>query len=519
MSADRRRVEDLWIRAASGDVLSPAEETALLHALAADPALREGFLADLDLERTLEGLGRAEPDGAGFVRSFTRRLELEQEGSGFVRRVEQGLSRKHRTRRGSAFTRRNSGTPLVWAAAALIALGLLAAAFGPRRSPDPRIVRAPAPALPEPPAPRPEPPPEELPAPLRGEERPRPALPTPAPPPLAPEPSLDVPAPAVPTKPPPSSPPAAPPKPEETRIAVALIESVDGAASDAPLLPDRPFQAVGVTVIKFPDGTRLELAPAARLGGLSLTPGKRIELADGTIHLDVPRQPAGQPLVVVTAQADVTVLGTRFTVMSSGGQSRVDVREGRVRVRRLADREAVDVAAGQSTLVAADVDLVAAKPVKFVKAVNFNGPAVTIDRQRWMSHDQAVADGLAFSPAVELFSGAVTPRTPAPADTSLMLSTSVYRQKGAFGITWPIPNGTYDVHLWVMENVRDNHRRFDAALEGVPVLRDIGRGAPLGEWGRLGPVRVTVRDGVLNVDLIPRKADAHLMGLSVFEVP
>jgi hyaluronate lyase len=136
-----------------------------------------------------------------------------------------------------------------------------------------------------------------------------------------------------------------------------------------------------------------------------------------------------------------------------------------------------------------------------------------------MSHEQAVADGLSFTPDVELFSGTVTPRPAVSSETASMLNTSVFRQKTAFGLAWKIPNGTYDVYFWVMENVRDNHRRFDASIEGVPVLRDIGRGAALGDWGKLGPFRVSVQDGVLNVDLIPRKTDAHLMGLAVFEAP
>jgi hypothetical protein len=515
MNPDRQRAEELWTRAAAGDPLSPAEEADLLRLVNANPALRDEMLSDFDLERTLGAIGRSQPDGDDFVRSLSRRLDLERDGSKFLRRVEQGLSRKRSRRR--APPQGGSFGVLIWVAAAgLLFLTVLAGALGSRATPERRIVQTPAPVLPEPAAPRPEPPApvqEPRPAPTPVDDV-RPISPRPAPDRPLPEPPKVIPVPPTPT---PTI--EAPPAPVETRTAVAVVESVDGAASGAPLLAEQPFAAVGLTVIRYADGTRLELARAGRLTGLSPAPGKRISLAEGSLKLDVPRQPAAQPLVVVTPQADVTVLGTRFTVTASQDRSRVDVEEGRVRIRRLLDRATVDVKSGHFAIVAPGAELAAFKQVKFVKGVNFNGPAVMIEGQSWMSHEQAVADGLGFTPGIELFSGTVTPRPAVSAEMATMLNTSVFRQKAAFGVAWTIPNGTYDVFFWIMENVKDNHRRFDASIEGVPVLRDIGRGAVLGEWGKMGPFRVTVQDGVLNVDLTPRKTDAHLMGLAVFEAP
>ena len=333
-----------------------------------------------------------------------------------------------------------------------------------------------------------------------------------------PEPPFPAPTRENPVLPPPTPIPD-PPKSVETRAAVAVVESVDGTASGAPVLPGQDFTATGFTVIKYPDGTRLEVSRHTKLAGLTQTPGKRIALLDGAVRFDVPRQPVGQPLVVATPQADVTVLGTRFTVTASEGRSRVDVEEGRVRLRRLADRAVIDVPTGHYAIVASGAEFAAVKPVKFVKGVNFNGPAVTIDGQRWMSHDDAVADGLAFTPGVERYTGSVTPRPAVSEEMAAMLNTVVYRQRAAFGLGWSIPNGTYDVYFWVMENSQDNFHRFDISIEGVTVLRDVGKGASLGEWGKLGPFRVTVKDKILNVDLVPRKTDAHLMGLAVFEAP
>ena len=512
MNADRTRLEELWTRAAEGADLSPEEERELLRRAEGDPTLRDEMVRDLDLDRMLTGLGRAEADQTDFVRSLSRRLDLERDASRFARKVVQGLPRK-RSRR---FVSPAAGAfPIVWAAAAILAALLIALGVGDEPAPQRRTVQAPILPAPQPEPPNQAPPVAPPVAPPIQEEPPPIFLP-PAPdrPTLAPPPAES------PVPPPPAAPTPAPPaRPVETRTAVAVVESIDGKASGTPVAADQEFTATGVTVIKYADGTRLEMARHTRLLGLTQVSGKRIGLAEGMIRFDVPRQPAGQPLVVATPQADVTVLGTRFTVTAAADRSRVDVEEGRVRLRRLADRATIDVPTGHFAVVAPGAEFAAVKPVKFVKGVNFNGTAVTIDGQRWMSHEQAVADGLTFSPGVVLYTGAVTPRPAVSAEMSSMLNTSVFREKSAFSVAWTLPNGTYDVYFWIMENVKDNHRRFDASLEGVPVLRDAGRGAVLGEWGKLGPFRVAVQDGVLNVDLIPRKTDAHLMGLAVFEAP
>jgi hypothetical protein len=66
----------------------------------------------------------------------------------------------------------------------------------------------------------------------------------------------------------------------------------------------------------------------------------------------VTKQPAGAPLSIVTSQAEIVVLGTRFTVVCAPDSTRVDVREGRVKAIRRSDSAGAEIGAGQFAVVA-----------------------------------------------------------------------------------------------------------------------------------------------------------------------
>ncbi|MEM7010889.1 MAG: FecR family protein [Verrucomicrobiota bacterium] len=100
----------------------------------------------------------------------------------------------------------------------------------------------------------------------------------------------------------------------------------------------------GSTLLTFHDGTRLVLA-----GDTSLTVsedevhGKHVEVYTGSVAASVEKQPTGKPMILVTPQARVEVLGTEFSLDTSPDATGLGVTEGRVRVVRLSDGESVDV--------------------------------------------------------------------------------------------------------------------------------------------------------------------------------
>lgn len=263
----------------------------------------------------------------------------------------------------SRFRERDPRAHWGWLAAGVAAAVLVVAGLVVTRPPEP--VRGkpvaheakappvdPAPRAPEP-APAPAPPPA-APAP---DLTPRPRDPKPVPPP--PE-KIVIPAPPVPAPPPPRD-PEPKPAPRETVPALALVEHVEGevyllgrdgkadAKVGASVLEDHGLVTIGpesYALVRYPDGTLVELSPDSRVERFSSGPGKRLYLVQGTMKANVTKQPPGQPLVVATPHAEATVLGTQLSVSPGAQSTRLDVTEGRVRLTRLPERDSVEVTAG-----------------------------------------------------------------------------------------------------------------------------------------------------------------------------
>lgn len=146
------------------------------------------------------------------------------------------------------------------------------------------------------------------------------------------------------------------------KTVVAVVERAEGSpsakAGDA--LGAGEGVEAGLAVLKFADGTRVEVRGALRLAG-----AKEMTLSRGTLSASVAKQSVG--IVFRTANAEVRVLGTRLTIAIAGDATRVEVQEGRVRVRRLPDGLGADVAAGQFVVAAKGAPL-ASKPITLVRS-------------------------------------------------------------------------------------------------------------------------------------------------------
>ncbi len=116
------------------------------------------------------------------------------------------------------------------------------------------------------------------------------------------------------------------------------------------------------TNLQFHDGTTLTVSGPSLLT-LSDREQKRIQLRHGCLSAKVKRQPSGRPMLVRTASAELSVLGTRFDVEAATESTRLTVHEGRVRLKRLNDAEQVDVPARQTVMASLD-DLQDLSPVK-----------------------------------------------------------------------------------------------------------------------------------------------------------
>jgi ferric-dicitrate binding protein FerR (iron transport regulator) len=229
--------------------------------------------------------------------------------------------------------------------------------------PEPRLELPKAPSLPKPKAPAP------LTAPLQPLPRPEAPLPKPEP--------LPVPAPKPEPKPEAPTPPPPAPKATEAAVVVARVDRVKGQAvllkgvgstedakEAAELLKGYGIQTntpESAVTLRFPDGTTVDLGGETRFSQISNGTGKRLVLDFGTVTAQVTRQPAGQAMVFVTPHAEARVLGTKLTLSVSASETRLEVKEGRVKLTRLSDLASTEVAAGQFAVASEALKPVAKK--------------------------------------------------------------------------------------------------------------------------------------------------------------
>lgn len=104
------------------------------------------------------------------------------------------------------------------------------------------------------------------------------------------------------------------------------------------------------------EDTRIEIASSTRLRLLP-SPGKRLELEHGRVRVDAAPQPVERPLVIVTPRAELTVVGTAFSVSADPMLTWLNVEHGTVRLGRPGDLP-LEVGAGQRALAAEAVRVV-----------------------------------------------------------------------------------------------------------------------------------------------------------------
>jgi ferric-dicitrate binding protein FerR (iron transport regulator) len=258
----------------------------------------------------------------------------------------------------------------VAAAAVIFAIILAAALSGGGETRAPKVARPrPTPTVISEPPPRPEPPqpppPTAAPAPKKVEPRTEEPVLKPAPPPAPPVPPEPKPEPA------PPPPPPAPPKATETIVVVARLEKVKGqvevesarVVEGFELPPGKEVRtgADGGVTLRLSDASVVDLGPDTRVSQITNGTGKRVVLDTGTAVAQVTKQQPGQPLVFVTPHAEARVLGTKLTLTVGAGETRLEVREGRVKLTRLSDNASVDVTAGQYAVASDAIRPVAKK--------------------------------------------------------------------------------------------------------------------------------------------------------------
>ncbi len=147
-----------------------------------------------------------------------------------------------------------------------------------------------------------------------------------------------------------ASQPSAVPPPQRSVVQGAKVLRAGKLAATSQLIPKDHLLAESghISRLTYEDKTQVRLSEGTRLiyqPAIEKVPSgsKCLELLEGRLAADVPKQPDGAPFILKTSHARATVRGTKFTLTQTPSQTRLEVEEGRVDFRRSRDGASVSV--------------------------------------------------------------------------------------------------------------------------------------------------------------------------------
>lgn len=154
---------------------------------------------------------------------------------------------------------------------------------------------------------------------------------------------------------------------------------------------------------------------------------------------------------------------------------------------------------------------------KFVKGINFGGKALTIEGYPWEAYSTALGNGLSV-PDASTVTTEIVPLPYASPNLRHVLNTVIYKPQ-TLDIRQVLPNGNYEVYVWIMENFQSDWHSMDLSIVGNPIATNVGK-LPFRQWARYGAYPVAITTGSLNLSITTNdpNIDAHLMGLSIFRL-
>lgn len=120
-------------------------------------------------------------------------------------------------------------------------------------------------------------------------------------------------------------------------------------AEQQPLSAGEHFTAIRQTALRWHDGTTATLATGTTLVVGDARNGKQMEVVTGHVEIAAAPQPSKRPMIVRSAQATATVVGTAFTFDVGDGVARLAVQHGAVRFAR-PDGQTLLIGLGESAV-------------------------------------------------------------------------------------------------------------------------------------------------------------------------
>jgi hypothetical protein len=153
-----------------------------------------------------------------------------------------------------------------------------------------------------------------------------------------------------------------------------------------------------------------------------------------------------------------------------------------------------------------------------VRGICLGGDPVDLDGGRWLAQEPALAGGLTLSPG-KTVSDAFQPAPAVDAGLAQMLTTGYESAGNELRVGQEVPDGIYQVALWLGEGKAANAHLCELELQGVKEREPLGRLAK-GGWAKYGPFLAKVKDQRLAIVLRAKGASPpRLMGLAIYSSP
>ena len=143
----------------------------------------------------------------------------------------------------------------------------------------------------------------------------------------------------------------------------------------------------------------------------------------------------------------------------------------------------------------------------FYRGINLNGNPTEIDGKQW---DGSTAPHYSFTGgSFANYNVALNP--PTDANRARMIGSSIWNGSGANVSIQSVPQGTYNVYLYVWED--NNPVTYSIYLNGSLVKANHNSGSA-GTWHKLGPWPVSVNNGSISISC--SAGDANLSGVEIW---
>jgi DNA-directed RNA polymerase specialized sigma24 family protein len=268
---------------------------------------------------------------------------------------------------------------------------------------------------------------------------------------------------------------------------------------------------IGVLVA---DQVRLTLSADGAVPALGLADEVvEVMVTQGRLAADLRRGPRVRSIRVQTPQGSV-LLGDATAVVEVGqGITRLQVSRGTARLARNDGGAGVDVAAGAVAVSREGSDPTLDGGGVFVRGINFGEGPVTIDRNPWLSLAEARGSGMTLGAGTRLGSPALISGVGLDFDSKRMLDVGLVGEGGQVELRQQLPNGDYDLSLWIASSGGTAWDRLGVVAGGKPLAA--GPPATKAErWRRMGPYRIQVRDRTLALRL-SGLTGLHLAGMAL----